>query len=117
MTDLLEQKCVPCSGGVPPATDAEIAALRPQVPDWLLVDKDGIKRLRRTYVFKDFQAAMAFTQAVGDEAEAADHHPLLTTEWGKATVEWWTHDVGGLHQNDFIMAAKTDAVAKRLAAS
>ncbi|MGB0563558.1 MAG: 4a-hydroxytetrahydrobiopterin dehydratase [Spirulinaceae cyanobacterium] len=117
MTDLLEQKCVPCSGGLPPATDAEIAQLRPQIPDWLLVDKDGIKRLRRTYTFKDFQSAMAFSQAVGDEAEAAGHHPILTTEWGKATVEWWTHAIGGLHQNDFIMAAKTDAVAQKLAAS
>ncbi|NEO87538.1 MAG: 4a-hydroxytetrahydrobiopterin dehydratase [Spirulina sp. SIO3F2] len=115
MTDLLAQKCVPCRGGLPPATDAEIAALRPQVPDWLLVDVDGIKRLRRAYPFKDFQTSMAFAQAVGDEAEAAGHHPILTIEWGKVAVEWWTHEIGGLHQNDFIMAAKTDAVAKQLA--
>lgn len=114
MTDLSAQKCVPCNGGVPPATDAEIATFRTQVPDWLLVEKDGIKRLRRAYKFKDFQAAMAFTQAVGDAAEAAGHHPVLTTEWGKVTVEWWTHDIGGLHQNDFIMAAKTDAAAQQL---
>ncbi|VEP17068.1 Putative pterin-4-alpha-carbinolamine dehydratase (fragment) [Hyella patelloides LEGE 07179] len=56
---------------------------------------------------------MAFTQAVGDIAEQEGHHPLLTTEWGKVTVAWWTHTINGLHQNDFIMAAKTDSLVKR----
>jgi 4a-hydroxytetrahydrobiopterin dehydratase len=115
MTDLLEQKCLPYNCNTSPVTDAEIAELLPQIPDWLLVDEHGSKRLRRSYTFKDFQSAMTFSQAVGDEAEAAEHHPILTTEWGNVTVEWWTHDIGGLHQNDFIMAAKTDAVAKKLA--
>ncbi len=118
MTDLLARKCVPYSNNMSPATDAEIAELLPQIPDWLLVDEDGSKRLRRSYTFKDFQSAFLFSQAVGDEAEAAGHHyPILTTEWGNVTVEWWTHDIGGLHQNDFIMAAKTDAVAKKQAMS
>ena len=117
MTDLLEQKCVPYNSDTLPATDAEITELLLQIPDWLLVNEDGSKRLRRSYPFKDFQSAMAFSQAVGDEAEAAGHHPILTTEWGNVTVEWWTHDIGGLHQNDFIMAAKTDAVAKKPATS
>ena len=115
MVDLLKQKCVPNSSDTLPATDVEIAELLPQIPDWLLVNEGGSKRLRRSYTFKDFQTAMAFSQAVGNEAEAAGHHPILTTEWGNVTVEWWTHDIGGLHQNDFIMAAKTDAVAKKLA--
>lgn len=117
MTDLLSQKCVPYSSDTLPASDAKIAGLLPQIPDWLLMDEGRSKRLRRSYTFKDFQSAMDFSQAVGNEAEAAGHHPILTTEWGNVTVEWWTHDIGGLHQNDFIMAAKTDAVAKKLATS
>jgi len=117
MTDLLAQKCLPYNCDTPPATDVEIAELLPQIPGWLLVEEDGSKRLRRSYTFKDFQSAMTFSQVVGDEAEVAGHHPILTTEWGNVTVEWWTHDIGGLHQNDFIMAAKTDAVAKKLATS
>jgi len=59
----------------------------------------------------DFAAALAFTQQVGQLAEAEGHHPVLRTEWGKVRVEWWTHKIKGLHANDFVMAAKTDALA------
>lgn len=112
MSRLTGEKCVPCHGGVPQATEAEIAQLKPQVPDWQLVERDGIRRLERIFPFKDFVAALAFTNRVGALAEAEGHHPALLTEWGRVTVTWWTHAIHGLHRNDFVMAAKTDALAK-----
>jgi 4a-hydroxytetrahydrobiopterin dehydratase len=77
------------------------------VPDWELVEREGVKRLERTFKFKDFAQALAFTNRVGELAEQQDHHPVIVTEWGKVKVTWWTHKIRGLHQNDFIMAAKT----------
>jgi len=77
------------------------------VPDWQIVERDGIKRLERVFKFKEFAEALAFTNRVGAPAEEENHHPALLTEWGKVTVTWWTHKIRGLHRNDFIMAAKT----------
>ena len=68
-------------------------------------------RLVRTFTLPNFRAALAFTQRVGELAEEEGHHPAILTEWGKVTVSWWTHKIKGLHKNDFIMAAKTDALA------
>ena len=79
-----------------------------EVPEWQLIEVDGIQRLTRRYRFSNFAMAIAFTDAVAGIAEAHQHHPAILTEWGKVTVTWWTHTVGGLHKNDFIMAAKTD---------
>lgn len=110
MEDLKELKCVPCRGGVPPLDDLQIAIFKPQVSEWQVIEVDGIKRLQRTFKLKNFAEALAFTNRVGALAEAEDHHPTLITEWGKVTVTWWTHKIKGLHQNDFIMAAKTDAL-------
>ena len=110
MADLKELKCVPCRGGVPPLDDLQIALFKPQTPEWQVIEVDGIKRLQRTFKLKNFAEALAFTNQVGALAEAEDHHPTLVTEWGKVTVTWWTHKIKGLHQNDFIMAAKTDAL-------
>ena len=109
MTEALTaEKCVACGRDAPTVTDAEIAELHPQVPEWELVELDGIKRLRRVFPFEDFAQALAFTDEVGAVAEAQGHHPALLTEWGRVTVSWWTHKIKGLHRNDFIMAAKTD---------
>ncbi|MFK8183198.1 MAG: 4a-hydroxytetrahydrobiopterin dehydratase [Phormidesmis sp.] len=108
---LSNQTCVPCSGSLPPATPEEIAALHPQVPLWDVIESQGILQLQRQYLFKTFAAALAFTNEVGRIAEVAGHHPVLITEWGKVTVTWWTHAINGLHQNDFVMAAKTDELA------
>ncbi len=113
MTNLSQAQCVPCSGSEVAATPAEIATLLPQIPGWCQFQVNGIDRIERVYVFKDFVTALAFTNAVGEIAEAAAHHPVLMTEWGRVTVTWWTHTVQGLHQNDLIMAAKTDAIALR----
>lgn len=106
--NLQEQKCVPCTGSLPPATAEEIDNYKTQIPDWDLVTENSELRLQRVYQFPDFQKAIAFTNSVGEIAEAQGHHPTLLTEWGKVTVTWWTHAINGLHQNDFIMAAKTD---------
>ena len=106
--ELVRAKCVPCRGGEPTLTDAEIAELRPKVSRWSLVERDGIKRLERVFRFEDFADAIAFTDRVAELAESEGHHPALLTEWGRVTVTWWTHKIRGLHKNDFIMAAKTD---------
>lgn len=110
MTELLEQKCVPCTGSLPTATKAEMNTYKTQIPDWDIVTEDGELRLQRVYQFSNFQKALAFTNQIGEIAEAEGHHPALLTEWGKVTVTWWTHAINGLHHNDFIMAAKSDAV-------
>lgn len=110
MTDLHQMKCVACRAGEPTVTESEIDILRPQIPDWQVKDVAGVKRLERVFKFKNFSQALEFTNRVGAAAEVEDHHPLLITEWGRVTVNWWTHKIGGLHKNDFIMAAKTDEI-------
>jgi len=112
MASLVQMKCVAPQSGGPSLSDQEVAELHPQVSDWQIVERDGVKRLVRVFKFKNFVEALAFTNQVGDLAEEQDHHPALLTEWGKVTVTWWTHAVEGLHRNDFIMAAKTDALYK-----
>lgn len=107
---LTRRQCTACRGGIPPLSESEVAGLLPEVPGWKVVERDGIPRLEQVFSFKNFSAALAFTNAVGELAEAEDHHPALLTEWGKVTVTWWTHKIGGLHENDFIAAAKTSAL-------
>ena len=116
MGKLKSEKCVACRRGAPTVTAAEIAELKQEVPDWDLVERDGIPRLERVFDFPDFAQALAFTNRVGALAEEEGHHPALLTEWGRVTVAWWTHKIRGLHRNDFIMAAKTDALAKSMGA-
>ncbi len=111
MSTLSAERCVACRRDSPRVTEAEIAELRREVPDWQLRERDGIARLERAFHFPDFAAALAFTNRVGVLAEEEGHHPALLTEWGRVTVTWWTHKIHGLHRNDFIMAAKTDALA------
>ncbi len=89
-------------------SDQEIKSLKNDLTDWQVIEVDGEKRLRSTFNFKNFRQALDFTDRVGRLAEDHDHHPTLVTEWGKVTVDWWTHKINGLHRNDFIMAAKTD---------
>ena len=108
METLAQMKCVACRRDAATVTDAEIAELHPQVPDWEIEELDGIKRLRRIFSVDDFAQALEFTNKVGEPAEEEGHHPALLTEWGRTTVTWWTHKIKGLHRNDFVMAAKTD---------
>ncbi len=108
MSDLSDLKCIACRKGEPTLTDEEITLLQPHVSDWQVRVVDGMKRLERVFKFKDFAEALEFTNKLGAIAEEEDHHPLIVTEYGRVTVDWWTHIIGGLHRNDFIMAAKTD---------
>ena len=108
MINLAAGKCVPCRGNEPALADAEIADLQLHVPQWQLKEMDGIKRLERVFKFKNYVEAVAFASKIAMTAEKEDHHPLIVLEWGRVTVQWWTHVVKGLHKNDFIMAAKTD---------
>jgi 4a-hydroxytetrahydrobiopterin dehydratase len=110
MDRLAGMKCTVCRQGAPRVTEEEIAAYHSQVPEWQIVERDGIKRLERVFKFPDFAQALTFTNRVGDIAEAEGHHPALLTEWGRVTVRWWTHKIKGLHRNDFIMASKTDTL-------
>jgi 4a-hydroxytetrahydrobiopterin dehydratase len=110
METLSRETCVACRRDAPTVTEDEIAELEPQIPDWELVEIEGIKRLRRVFPFDDFRQALDFTARVGELAEEQGHHPALLTEWGRTTVSWWTHKIKGLHRNDFVMAAKTDSL-------
>jgi 4a-hydroxytetrahydrobiopterin dehydratase len=110
MTELVQLKCVACRGGEPTLTASEISELQPQIPEWQVRDVDGVMQLERGFKFKNFIESMAFTNKVGMISEKEDHHPRIVTEYGKVTVTWWTHKIRGLHRNDFIMAAKTDAL-------
>ncbi|HJS18620.1 MAG TPA: 4a-hydroxytetrahydrobiopterin dehydratase [Anaerolineales bacterium] len=110
MADLAAGKCVACRAGEPTVTEDEIRTLLPQIPEWQVKEVDGIKRLERVFKFNNFAQALEFTNKVGAIAEEENHHPLIVTEWGRVTLQWWTHKIKGLHKNDFIMAAKSDKV-------
>ena len=111
MSELANGVCEPCRSGAPQVTDDEMRELMAMVPDWSIETRDGVMQLEKVYSFKNFREALAFTNKVGEIAEAQGHHPGLLTEWGKVTVTWWTHKINGLHKNDFIMAARTDIAA------
>ncbi len=114
MGDLTNEKCAACRRDAPRVTAAEIEELKPQLPQWTLLERDGIERLERVFAVRDFAQALSFTNRVGALAEVEGHHPAILTEWGQVTVTLWTHKIHGLHRNDFIMAAKIDALAAEL---
>jgi 4a-hydroxytetrahydrobiopterin dehydratase len=108
-TTLAEKSCTPCRGGMPPLDPEEAAALHGGVPGWELLD--GATRLARTFRFKDFREAADFVGRAAELAEAQFHHPDISFGWGYATVTLRTKKIKGLHENDFIMAAKLDRIA------
>ena len=108
MAQLNQMRCVACRKGEPTVTEAELAEFSQQVPAWHIIKVEDIDHLERVFSFPNFVDALDFTNKVGELAESEGHHPALLTEWGKVTVTWWTHKIGGLHRNDFIMAARTD---------
>lgn len=108
METLTQLKCVACRADSPPATADDLAAWLPQLPDWKIVERDGARSLKRVFTWKNFVQALAFTNRIGELAEAEGHHPDILTQWGQVTVWWSTHKIKNLHRNDFIMAAKTD---------
>lgn len=108
---LTQERCTACRRDSPLVTETEIRELQPQIPDWTIVEREGIQRLERVFTCKDFAEALKFTNRIGALAESEGHHPAILTEWGRVTVSLWTHKIRGLHRNDFIMAAKIDSIA------
>lgn len=110
MERLADQVCEACNPNATRLSEEEIQELLPQITEWKLRTVDAIPHLRRVYRFKNFAQALEFTNRVGAVAEEVGHHPALLTEWGRVTVEWWSHEIDGLHKTDFILAARTDDV-------
>ena len=105
---LKDKDCVPCKGGVPRLRGAEITRLLAELGNgWKVIAEH---HLEKEYLFKDFKEALAFVNRVGALAEAEGHHPDLLLGWGKVKVTLFTHKSGGLTENDFILAAKCDAI-------
>lgn len=113
MSELKNESCEACSKNSPLATEEEKRRLGEAIPEWRIATHGGEEQLERSFKLKNFARALAFTNQVGELAEEWDHHPAITTEFGRVTVNWWTHKIGGLHRNDFIMAAKTDELFAR----
>lgn len=113
MEDLARQRCEPCSGDSPAVPETDWPALLAELPGWRTQAEDGVPLLTRSYRFGDFLQALAFANTLGELSEAENHHPRLVVEYGRVAVAWWTHSIGGLHRNDFIMAARTDLAAQQ----
>lgn len=110
MSELSSGSCEPCRAGAPLLSDQELAELAADIPKWRMVEAEGIKKLERIFEHKNFVEALQFANRIGELAEKEGHHPAILVEWGKTSVQWWTHKIKGLHKNDVIMAAKTDAL-------
>lgn len=110
MEELTKRKCEACHSGAARISDEDIEKYKPAVPNWEILEIDGVKRLVRVFKFRNFKEALELTRKIGMLAEEEGHHPSILTEWGKVTVSWWTHAIKGLHINDFIMASKTDVL-------
>ena len=106
MSELAKKQCVPCMGGVPPLKGAEIEQLLGQLGGSWRVEAEH--HLVNEYSFPDFVTALAFTNRVGEIAEAEGHHPDIYLAWGKVGIKTWTHKIDGLTESDFILAAKID---------
>jgi 4a-hydroxytetrahydrobiopterin dehydratase len=106
MEGLAARSCAPCRGGVPPLTAEAARELRIGTPGWRL--EQNATRLERRFEFRDFVEAMKFVNRVADIAEREGHHPDFAIHWNKVDLTLWTHKIGGLHENDFILAAKID---------
>jgi len=110
MSDLARKKCVPCEGGVRPLAAEDAERLLPQVPGWSLVGGSP-PRIVRELRFRDFREALAFVNRVGELAEGDGHHPdILIHSWNRVRLELSTHAIRGLHENDFILAAKVNGL-------
>jgi 4a-hydroxytetrahydrobiopterin dehydratase len=105
-SELAGKTCVPCRAGTPPLGAEQVRAYVAALPKWV-VSADG-KRIGRTFTFKDFVEAMKFVNKVAEVAESQGHHPDIHIHWNKVELELWTHAIGGLHENDFVMAAKLE---------
>lgn len=112
--ELTAKQCTPCQGGIPPMSREEAEKYMPRIPGWALVD--NATKLMRTFQHKNFAEALAMTNAIGALCESEDHHADITVGWGYCKVIFQTHKINGLHENDFIMAAKVNEIASQLGA-
>jgi 4a-hydroxytetrahydrobiopterin dehydratase len=109
MSELAERECVPCRGGVPPLDAAEIERFLVDLGgEWRVVDGH---HLEKTYRFENFRDALAFVNRVGELAESVNHHPDIELGWGRVKLTVFTHKIDGLHESDFVFAAKSDRLA------
>ena len=111
MEDLAKQACEPCSGDSPAVPESEWPELLDKLPEWAIQREDGVPMLVRNFRLKNFVAALDLAHRIGELAEAENHHPRLVVEYGRLAVAWWTHAIGGVHKNDFVMAARTNRLA------
>lgn len=109
MSDLASKTCVPCKGGVPPLRGEALEVLKRQVQGWDVVEEHHLFKI---FKFPDFRNALDFVNRVGEVAERAGHHPVITFTWGKVEIKIYTHKINGLTESDFILAAKIDALNK-----
>ncbi|HVT61381.1 MAG TPA: 4a-hydroxytetrahydrobiopterin dehydratase [Thermoanaerobaculia bacterium] len=107
MSELAARKCVPCEAGTPALRGEALQRLYGELHGWTLA---GEQRLEKEYRFRDFREALAFVNRLGEVAEAEGHHPDIALGWGRVKVTLWTHSIGGLSENDFILAAKADQI-------
>ncbi|UUM32748.1 4a-hydroxytetrahydrobiopterin dehydratase [Vibrio japonicus] len=103
-----ELRCESCSGDAVALGAEERKLLLTELDGWQIVERDDIPQLEKVYTFKNYKLAWVFANKVSELAEDEFHHPSILLEWGKVTVTWWSHSIKGLHQNDFICAAKCD---------
>lgn len=116
MNALLDLPCEACHAGAPKVTEELAVTWLAQLPDWQRCERDTQVKLFCCFRFNDFAQALQFTNAVGALAEQHNHHPDLLTRWGAVEVTWYTHAIGGLHQNDFVCAAQTDRLFSQFSA-
>ena len=114
MSDLASRSCTACRGDVAPLSQAAAGLLAAQVPEWRLLDE--ARRIERRFKFKTYAAAFRFVRGASEIAEAEGHHPDISFGWGYASVSLHTHTIKGLHDNDFILAAKYDDLFRQLGA-
>ncbi len=107
--NLTDKKCVPCEGGTPPLTESQVKEFRAELKNpWSILDN---KKIQREFKFKDFASAMTFVNQVAAIAEGEGHHPDIHVYYNRVVIDLWTHAVHGLSENDFIVAAKIDALS------
>ena len=114
MEELTKKKCVPCEGGVPPATKEQAEEFLKKLDGWDMIDESDIPKIKRDFKFKNFKEAMEFVNKVADLAEEEQHHPdILIHGWNNVKITFYTHSIKGLHENDFIMAAKVNEIMNK----
>lgn len=107
--NLADKKCIPCEGGMKPLSEEAAQTLAKEVPEWKLSGDN--KSISREYIFNDFKEAMGFVNEVADSAEFEGHHPDIAISWNKVLLTFSTHSIGGLSENDFIVAAKINLIS------